>query len=106
MQTQYYLKNIEVEDGTRQKMEKKLQHLNKYQKSLKFKIIQIDISRDHHHRKGDVFRVEINVEIPKKVLRAVETGPDMLIAFDIACEKVDRQARKEKDRVAGDRWIR
>ena len=98
MQTQYYLKNVELNAGTKEKMEKKLDHLSKYQKSLNFKMAQIDISRDTHHRKGDVFRVEINVEIPKKSLRAVETGPDMLMAFDLAAEKVDRQAREEKDR--------
>ena len=98
MRIQYYLKNIEINTGTKEKMEKKLGHLSKYQKSLNFKMAQIDISRDTHHRKGDVFRVEINIELSKKLLRAVETGPDMLMAFDLAAEKVDRQARREKDR--------
>lgn len=98
MKVQYYLKNVEINEDLRQKIEKKLRHLAKYQKSLNFRMVQIDISRDRHHRSGDVYRVEINVDIPKKVLRAVETGSDMLLAFDIAAEKVDRQAREEKDR--------
>ncbi len=97
MKTQYYLKNVELNSATRAAMEKKLGHLGKYQKSLSVKMAQIDISRDTHHRKGDVYRVEINIELPKKLLRSVETGPDMLQAFDIAAEKVDRQASRQKD---------
>lgn len=101
MKIQYYLKNVELNSGTREKMEKKLAHLGKYQQSLKIKLAQIDISRDTHHRKGDVYRVEINVEIAKKILRAVQPGPDMLMAFDVAAGKVERQARREKGRWVG-----
>ena len=100
MQIQYYLKNVELDSGVKEKMEKKLAHLSKYQKSLNFMKIHIDISRDRHHRKGDVYRVEINADVPRKLLRVEQTGPDMLAAFDLAVEKIDRQAREEKDRVA------
>ena len=98
MKINFYHKNIEITAGVRQKMEKKINHLEKYSKTLDILNVRVDISRDRHHNKGDVFRVEINVDIPKHLLRAVEQAHDPLAACDLAMEKLERQARKAKEK--------
>ena len=71
--------------------------LKKYKGALKVLHIQVEISRDQHHKKGDVYRVEINVDLPQKVLRSAQIAPDILSALDMVTEKLERQARDAKD---------
>ncbi|MBU3925432.1 hypothetical protein KJ854_05905, partial [Patescibacteria group bacterium] len=43
---------------------------------------RLDISRDRHHRKGNVLRVEINLRLPHKLLRAVAQEEQVESSFD------------------------
>lgn len=77
----------------------KLEGLKKYKGKLKFLDIRVDLSRDQHHKKGDVFRVEVNVDLPGKVLRVVEEAGDVYTALDLVAKKLERQARDMKERL-------
>lgn len=99
MTIQFYAKNIELTPGLKQVFEKKLEHLKKYKGKLKLLDVRVDLSRDQHHRKGDVYRVEVNVDLPAKVLRVVELGADMISTLDAVAEKLERQARDAKERI-------
>ncbi|OGY91525.1 MAG: ribosomal subunit interface protein [Candidatus Komeilibacteria bacterium RIFCSPLOWO2_02_FULL_48_11] len=101
MKIQFYAKNIELTPGLKQVFEEKLEHLKKYKGKLKLLDVRVDLSRDNHHRKGDVFRVEVNVDLPGQVLRVVETGADMISTLDVAARKLERQARDVKERLVG-----
>ncbi len=49
-----------------------------------------------HHRKGDVFRAEIQIYLPKKPLRAVAKSIDLRSAVVEARDELDREIRKYK----------
>lgn len=87
-------KNVEVTEPLKIYIEEKTAHLEKIQQQIL--ACRIDISRDTHHHKGDIFRVEINLNIPHKLLRAVEFRPDAREAIDICVDKIARQVREYK----------
>jgi len=100
---QFYTKNIELTPSLKRIIEERLDHLKKYKGKLKLLDVRVDISRDQHHRKGDVFRVEVNVDLPGRMLRVVEQGADMISALDEAAKKLERQARDAKERIVSSR---
>lgn len=50
-----------------------------------------------HHQKGDVFRAEVNLQIPGKLLRAEEEDEDLYVALKNAVGTLERELKKEKD---------
>lgn len=103
MNLQFYAKNIELTPSLKQIFEERLEHLKKYKGKLKLLDVRVDISRDQHHRKGDVFRVEVNVDLPGQVLRVVELGTDVISTLDEVSKKLERQARDAKERIVSNR---
>ena len=99
MNIQYYAKKIKLSDELKDLIAEKLASLKKYKGKLNLLDVRVDISRDQHHKKGDVFRMEINVHLPNKVLRVVEEAADIYMALDLAAKKLERQARDVKDRL-------
>ncbi len=103
MKIQFYAKNVELTNRLKQQFEEKLSVLKKYRGTLDVLTIRVDLSRDAHHKKGDVFRVEVNADLPGVVLRSVEQGVDIFSALDIVAEKLERQARDLKDKLVSKR---
>ncbi len=61
-----------------------------------------------HHLKGDVFRAEVQLSLPKKSLRAVARDNDLRIAINTAKEEIQREIKKYKGRrvVRARKWAR
>ncbi len=53
-------------------------------------LVEIEKTTDHH-RKGDLFRCEINFDIPGKLLRAESTKEDIFIAINDARDKLQKE---------------
>lgn len=65
-------------------------------------IFNIEVERTtRHHRKGQVYRMEANITIGKKILRAEATDEDPRAACDLLEEELKREIRtfKNKSRV-------
>lgn len=103
MKIQFYGKNIELTERIKEQFEEKLGVLKKYKQTLDVLLIRVDLSRDSHHKKGDVFRVEVNVDVAGGVLRSVEQGLDLFSSLDAVSEKLERQARDLKDKTVSKR---
>lgn len=96
MHYQLYSKNVLITDILHEYLNVKLAHFDRLELTpISFRV---DISRDTHHKKGDVFRVEFNMNIPGKFLRVVERHVDVRAAIDLACDKLLRQTKKYKSR--------
>lgn len=96
MQYQIYSKNVLITDILREYLDVKLAHFDRLELTpISFRV---DISRDTHHKKGEIFRVEFNMNIPGKFLRVVELDVDVRAAIDLACDKLLRQTKKYKSR--------
>lgn len=61
-------------------------------------LIDISISRISHHRLGEVFEIDLNVHLLKKIIRTREKGSDVYALIDIVEEEISRQLNTEKDR--------
>lgn len=96
MEYQVYSKNLLVTDSLREYLDLKLAHIDRL--SVETVACRVDLSRDAHHRKGDIFRVEINMNVPSKLLRIVEQHSDARAAIDLAVDKLHRQLQKFKNK--------
>lgn len=54
--------------------------------------VQVEIARStQHHRHGEVYRAEVNMQLPKGVLRAEEDNADARAAIDMVKDKLQRE---------------
>ncbi len=89
-------KNIEITEALRSYAEKKLTKLAKYLDT----IIEIHVTM-HVDKTKDKDRqhvVEVTVHSGGRTMRATEESSDLYAAIDLVYEKLEKQARKEKDK--------
>ncbi len=59
--------------------------------------VWVEVGRTtRHHKKGDVFRAEADLRLPKKVLRAEDEDFDIRVAVDRVRDKLEREINKYK----------
>lgn len=59
---------------------------------------RVEVGRTtRHHHKGPVFRAEVNIDVPGKVLRAEAEDLDIRTAIDEVKDKLKREAEKYKE---------
>jgi ribosomal subunit interface protein len=59
---------------------------------------QVELARrSFHHKKGDVFKAEVNLHLPGKMLRAVERDWDIRVAIDKMKAKLQAEVKKYKE---------
>ena len=85
MNIQIHTRNVKIPSEVRSAVEDQVNKLGKYVKNLIG--IHVDISKDTHHKKGEVFRIECNVHIPRKIIRGIKTGETLVMALG-AVEKI------------------
>ena len=51
----------------------------------------------NHHQKGEIFRAEVNLSIPGKLLRAEDENEDLYIAIKNVADTLVRELNKEKE---------
>jgi ribosomal subunit interface protein len=93
---------LELPLELRNKIEKRMKSLEKFlkywEKDEELEML-LEIGRNSmHHRKGDVYRVEINLPIhnPKNHLRSVSVSDNLTTATSEAYQEIKRQIRKFK----------
>lgn len=50
-----------------------------------------------HHHKGEVYRAEVNLQIPGKLLRAEDENEDLYVALKNVVGTLERELEKEKE---------
>ena len=93
---QTYSKNILVTESLQEYLAMKLHHVDRL--SVRPIACRVDVSRDQHHKKGNVFRIEINLNVPGALLRVVEKHQDVRAAIGFASDKLLRQLKKFKSK--------
>ncbi len=51
----------------------------------------------NHHHKGEIFRAEVNLTIPGRLLRAEHADEDLYVAIRHVAETLGRELEKEKE---------
>lgn len=86
---------IEVTPAIKEYVEKKIGKLNKYFSNPNDLTASVLLKV-----KGKEQTVEVTIPFKKIVLRAEETNKDLYAAIDLVSEKLERQIRKNKTRIA------
>ena len=91
-------KNLDFTPSVRVYIEQKLGSLAHFMTRYGEAVIcDVEIERiTKHHRKGDVFRAEANLRIPKKMLRAESQAINIRIAIDAVKDKMQTLLKKEQ----------
>ena len=97
MDIKIYNKNFDLTEPFEKYLKNKFQTLDKYKETILS--FSVELSRDQHHQKGEVFTVEARVNLPyKKSILVKESHRDARAAVDKAQEKLIRQLVKFKDK--------
>lgn len=59
-------------------------------------LVECEVDRSTHHKKGDVFRVEFNLSVKGKFFRSEVTGSDIRTTIDDAKDQLEKQIRRSK----------
>jgi putative sigma-54 modulation protein len=93
MKFQFRGKNIQVTDGLKEHVEKKLGKLDKYFDVSPEAIVALIVEKERH-------RVEVTIPLNGYILRGEEESPDMYSSVDLVIDKIERQMEKYKTRLS------
>lgn len=82
-------KNIEVTDAMRSYIEEKMTQLQKY--SAELARIDVEVDKNMHHKKGEVFHVRVNAQVPRELLHAEAAESDVYASIDIVRDHIAHQ---------------
>jgi putative sigma-54 modulation protein len=91
---------IEMTDSISSYVQDKMDMLDKYLGSMQ--VINCDVEVERiigGQNKGDVFRVEVNLEVPQQLLRVEKTENDLYKAIDKVKDHLDEVIVKYREKV-------
>ena len=93
-------KNMQITEGIKDYLYKKLAHLEKFIDSADQSVLcEVELGKTtQHHKTGDVFRTEINLHIAGKNLRAVSETDELFASIDMAKDEMVRELQVNKDK--------
>ncbi len=92
---------LAITDALRDYCQLKMDKIEKYLGSTKVVNCDVEIAKtvgDQRH--GDIFRAEVNLEVPHQLLRVERTAADMYKAIDKAQEHLKLVIKKYKEKAA------
>lgn len=91
--------NMELTSAISDYVNKRLSGIEKFVKNGEKIIAYIEVGKTtNHHKQGDVFRAEFNIEIEGTKFYTVTEKEDLYIAIDDAKKEIVRQITSNKDR--------
>jgi ribosomal subunit interface protein len=94
--------NIELTSYLLKLVDQKINKIEKLFADMPDIMVEVELERTtRHHQKGDLFRAEVQVEVPGgKMLRAVSKKEDFRSALVDVREELEIQIKKYKDKVS------
>lgn len=92
---------LEMTDAIRDYFQNKMDMLDKYLGS-KVKVIHCDAEIEKtvgNQHKGEIFRAEVNLEVPHEILRVEKTEPDLYKAIDKVKDHLELVIKKYKEKL-------
>lgn len=86
---------LDLTPSIKEYVEEKVERLGRFIKAQEAKV---ELGRDQHHNKGDVFRAEIMLFLGSKVMRAEAESGDIYASVDLVIPKLKEQISKFKDK--------
>jgi len=94
--------NIELTNYLLKLVDQKIKKIEKLLPGESDLIVEVELGKTtRHHQKGDLFRAEVQVEVPGgKMLRAVSMKEDFRSALTDVREELEVQIKKHKDKIS------
>ena len=102
MKTNIKATNLELTEAIRNYIQEKMDMLDKYLGGLA--VINCDFEVElttNHKNKGKIFRAEVNLDIPGKLLRIEKTEKDLYKAIDKVKDHLAQMIVKHKEKQRG-----
>ncbi|MFC1640997.1 ribosome hibernation-promoting factor, HPF/YfiA family [Patescibacteria group bacterium] len=96
MQIKIYAKNTSLAPSIEGYIREKIEGLSKYSENIIHADVQIEVFKNKS-KGNDLYRAEIMVKIPKKMIRADQDATDIHEAFDLALPKIEKQLNKYQE---------
>lgn len=92
--------NLSITDAIDTYLRKKVDHLEKFLQPIgRPRDVFVEIAKTTAHRKkGPYFRCEVNIRLPKRVLRAEATAFDLYASIDLVKDELERQIREYREK--------
>ncbi len=91
---------LEMTDAIREYCQEKMDMLDKYLGDIQVLNCDVEVERtlgDQH--KGDIFRAEVNLEVPKEILRIEKSEKDLYKAIDKVKDHLAEMIKKYKEKI-------
>lgn len=93
--------NMELTEAIKDYVNEKIGSLEKFFDNIVEARVEVG-KTSNHHQKGDIFRAEVNLDVPEKyVLRAEATREDLYMAINQVKDELQRQVKKYKEKMRG-----
>ena len=90
--------DIDLTDAIKAAVERELAALDPMLERWGASSADVEVGRTtQHHNKGEVFRAEVNLQIPGKLLRAEDENEDLYVAIKNVSKTLARELNKEKE---------
>jgi putative sigma-54 modulation protein len=96
MQINIKATKMELTPAIEAKVREKIEGLEKYFDNIIEADVEVGITTSHHH-KGNIFRAEINLAVPKTVLRAEAETDDLYRSITEVKDKIKNELIKYKE---------
>ncbi|OGL66399.1 ribosomal subunit interface protein [Candidatus Uhrbacteria bacterium RIFCSPHIGHO2_01_FULL_63_20] len=88
---------IELTDAIKDYVDVRLKAIEKFTTDFGMAEISVECGRTSgHHNKGNVYRCEMTLQVPGKVLRAQREAEDLYEAIDLVKDELVRQVKDYK----------
>lgn len=96
---QIYSPNLKLTDDIKEHIRRELKNLEKFHDGRIAPGIKVEVGRTTaHHKKGKMYRAEINLPAFGRMLRAEEAAENIHTAINIIKEEIERQIKKIKEK--------
>jgi len=102
MKIQIKSTNIELNEAIRNYIEEKILSCEKFLNTKFDALARVEIEKGIHHRKGDVFRAEINLRLPRNLVRVETKGKDLYLIITDLKYKLQTVLKKYKEKKAAE----
>lgn len=92
-------KNFSLTPSIKNYLEHKLNSLDKFLPADESIFAEVDLSKTtKHHQKGNVFRAEVNLRLPGRLVRASAIKWDLRVAIDSAIDDILKEIKTNKEK--------
>ncbi|MBI4919991.1 ribosome-associated translation inhibitor RaiA [Candidatus Azambacteria bacterium] len=92
-------KNFEITPGILDYLQEKLDSLDRFLPKDESIFADVELAKTtRHHRKGDIFKAEVNLTMPGRLIRANVEEQDLHAAIDLVKDELKREINTKKEK--------